>query len=430
MIEKKQDNSVENKKWQKIKLGDIAEEIREIYSPVPGEHLKYIGLEHIEQNTLKLGGIGDSSKTKSSKKVFKKGDILFGSLRPYFRKVIKPKFDGVCSTDITVIRSKENCDQVFLFYFIANQSFIDYATNISYGAKMPRSPWDILSKSQWVFPKIDVQQKISSILSAYDDLIENNTRRIQILEEMAQRIYREWFVDFRFPGFEKVKFVDSELGKIPEGWEVLQLGEVLESIESGSRPKGGIDPEERGVPSIGAENVLGLGRYDFGKEKYVSEDFYESMGKGKIKSGDILLYKDGAKIGRKSMFRDGFPHEVCCINEHVFILRTNSKCSQNYLYFYLDRPDITEKIINLNANAAQPGINQAGVKSLPILLPPENLIRLFDEKVDPIIGMLFNLAKKNQILRKKRDLLLPKLISGELDVSELDIALRNTNEEK
>jgi len=225
-----------------------------------------------------------------------------------------------------------------------------------------------------------LQQKIASVLSAYDNLIENNFRRIQILEEMAQLIYREWFVNFRFSEHEKVKLMNSELGKIPEGWEVMQLGEVLESIESGSRPKGGIDPNERGIPSIGAENVLGLGRYNFGKEKYVTEYFYESMRKGEIKSGDVLLYKDGAKLGRKSMFKDGFPHEVCCINEHVFILRTNSKCSQNYLYFYLDRPDITEEIINLNANAAQPGINQAGVKSLPILLPPKNLIRLFDDK--------------------------------------------------
>jgi len=275
-----------------------------------------------------------------------------------------------------------------------------------------------------------LQQKIASVLSAYDNLIENNFRRIQILEEMAQLIYREWFVNFRFSEHEKVKLMNSELGKIPEGWEVMQLGEVLESIESGSRPKGGIDPNERGIPSIGAENVLGLGRYNFGKEKYVTEYFYESMRKGEIKSGDVLLYKDGAKLGRKSMFKDGFPHEVCCINEHVFILRTNSKCSQNYLYFYLDRPDITEEIINLNANAAQPGINQAGVKSLPILLPPKNLIRLFDDKIDPIISLLFNLAKKNHILRKKRDLLLPKLISGELDVSDLDIDIGDTNDEK
>lgn len=222
----------------------------------------------------------------------------------------------------------------------------------------------------------------------------------------------------------------EELDKIPEEWEVVQLGEVLKSIESGSRPKGGIDSSEREVPSIGAENVLGLGRYDFNKEKYVSREFYENMRKGKVQSGDVLLYKDGAKLGRKSMFRDGFPHEVCCINEHVFILRTNSRCSQNYLYFYLDRPDITQKIINLNTNAAQPGINQAGVKSLPILLPPKELIELFDNKVEPLLGLLFNLAKKNQTLRKKRDLLLPKLISGEIDVSNLDIDTGDINEEK
>lgn len=329
----------------------------------------------------------------------------------------------------TVFYIEENKDVYdirFLYYMLINLGL----SRLNSDAAVPGLNRNIAYRQEISLPPLNVQRKISSILSAYDNLIENNTRRIKILEEMAQLIYREWFVNFRFPGHEKVKFINSELGKIPEGWEVLQLGEILESIESGSRPKGGIDPEEQGVPSVGAENVLGLGRYNFGKEKYVSEGFYESMRKGKIKSGDVLLYKDGAKIGRKSMFRDGFPHTVCCINEHVFILRTNSKCSQNYLYFYLDRSDITEKIINLNANSAQPGINQAGVKSLPFLLPPENLIRLFDYKVDSIIGLLFNLAKKNQVLRKKRDLLLPKLISGELDVSELDIALEGKNEQR
>jgi len=328
------------------------------------------------------------------------------------------------ASDNTIVASpKDNeTDVVFLYYELKNANLNRWAG----GAAQPLMTQTVIKQIELPHPNIGIQRKISSILSAYDDLIENNLRRIQILEEMAQLIYQEWFVNFRFPVHEKVKFVNSELGRIPEGWEVLQLGEVLQSIESGSRPRGGIDPDERGIPSIGAENVLGLGQYDFGKEKYVPEEFYENMRKGKIKSGDVLLYKDGAKIGRKSMFRDGFPHEVCCINEHVFILRTNSKCSQNYLYFYLDRPDITEKIINLNANAAQPGINQPGVKSLPILLPPENLIILFDEKVVSIIGLLFNLAKKNQVLRKKRDLLLPKLISGELDVENLDIVIRET----
>lgn len=275
---------------------------------------------------------------------------------------------------------------------------------------------------------IDEQKKIASILSAYDNLIENNLRRIETLEKIAQAIYKEWFVHFRFPGHEKVKMVDSQLGKIPEGWEVASLNDVLAGLESGSRPKGGIEETERDIPSIGAENILGLGKYDFSKEKYVSRVFFERMKRGHVKSGDVLLYKDGAKIGRKSMFRDGFPHHECCINEHVFILRTNNRCPQNYLYFWLDLPEMTEKIKNLNANAAQPGINQAGVKSLPILLPDEETLRKFDEIVEPLLTLLFNLAKKNMQLRQTRDLLLPKLISGEIDVSELDIDIKKETE--
>src|SRR5205823_2036197 len=145
------------------------------------------------------------------------------------------------------------------------------------------------------------------------------------------------------------------------GWGVRTLGDVLSVLEAGSRPKGGIDPSERGIPSIGAENISGLGQYDYAKEKFVSQAFFEKMKQGHVESGDVLLYKDGAHIGRKAMFRDGFPHAVCSVNEHVFILRANRRyCSQNYLYFWLDQPDMTQNIRNLNANAAQPGINQQG----------------------------------------------------------------------
>lgn len=407
--------------WTEAPLGEKAYEVRELYEPQKEDHLSYIGLEHIEQQTLQLNGIGSSAETVSTKKAFKCGDILFGSLRPYFRKVVRPKFDGVCSTDITVIRVKQDTNQAFFFYFIANQAFIDHASNISSGTRMPRANWKVLEKSKWLFPPFTIQRKIASILSAYDDLIENNNRRIKILEEMAQAIYKEWFVNFRFPGHEKVRMIKSELGMIPEGWEVRNLGDVLSEIESGSRPKGGIDPSERGIPSIGAENIIGLGQYDYIKEKYVSHEFYDGMQRGQAKSKDVLLYKDGAQIGRKSMFRDGFPHETCCINEHVFILRTNERCTQNYLYFWLDQPEMTQKIKNLNANTAQPGINQTGVKGLPILLPTKSLIDAFENIAEPLLAELFNLAKKNNLLRKPRDLLLPKLISGEIDVKGLDI---------
>ncbi len=116
------------------------------------------------------------------------------------------------------------------------------------------------------------------------------------------------------------------------------------------------------------------------------------------------------------MFREGFPHQECCVNEHVFILRTNGRCSQIYLYFWLDQPEVTQNIRNLNANAAQPGINQVGVMGLPILLPDQKTLEMFEAIVDPMLSQLFNLAKKNSNLRQTRNLLLPKLVSGEVEV--------------
>jgi type I restriction enzyme S subunit len=306
---------------------------------------------------------------------------------------------------------------LYVYYFLKTLDLKQYNS----GAGVPTLNRNHLETLEVAIHDFQSQRKIAATLSAYDDLIENNLRRIKILEEMAQNLYREWFVKFRFPGHEKVQMVDSPMGKIPEGWGVTTLDSVLSVLESGSRPKGGIDPSMRDVPSIGAENILGLGKYDFSKEKFVSREFFEKMKRGHINNCDVLLYKDGAKIGRKSMFRDNFPHSECCINEHVFILRTNEKCCQAYLFFWLDQPDITAGIINLNANAAQPGINQKGVKGLPILLPDRKFLDLFDEFVEPLLAKLFNLAKKNQVLRRTRDLLLPKLISGELDVSELEI---------
>ena len=193
----------------------------------------------------------------------------------------------------------------------------------------------------------------------------------------------------------------------------------MAELESGSRPKGGIDASQRGIPSIGAENINGLGKYSYNKEKYVSYEFYQRMNRGHVKSGDVLLYKDGAHIGKKALFRDGFPHKVCCINEHVFILRSNARVTQSYLYFWLDQPHMTTNIRNLNANAAQPGINQGGVNGLPLLIPAKAVLNAWEAIAEPLLAELFNLAKKNNNLRQTRDHLLPKLISGEVDVVEL-----------
>lgn len=352
------------------------------------------------------------------------GDVVFtyeASLHRY--ALIPAGFKGCLGRRTALIRPNTDVvDARFLLYqFLGPRWRAEVNRRVNIGSTVDRIPLTDFPNFPIHLPPLSLQRKIAAVLAAYDELIENNLRRIETLEEMAQAVYREWFVEFRYPGHETAEMVDSPLGRIPEGWRVAALGDVLATLESGSRPKGGIDPEESAVPSIGAENILGLGKYDFTKEKYISEEFFGGLNRGVVESGDVLLYKDGAKLGRKSLFRDGFPHEVCAVNEHVFILRSNHEMTQSYLYFWLDLPVNTQRIVDLNSNAAQPGISQPKVRGLPIMLAPTGLISRFDAAVEPMMGLLFNLARQNVTLRATRDLLLPRLVSGELDVSDLDI---------
>ena len=220
-----------------------------------------------------------------------------------------------------------------------------------------------------------LMQRIVDILSAYDNLIENNQKQIKLLEEAAQRLYKEWFVDLRFPGYEDTPIVDG----VPERWKQCLLGDINCTLESGSRPKGGIDASlVDGVPSIGAENVIGLGCYNYSSEKLITKDFFSKMKRGKLRDKDILIYKDGAYIGRTSLFQDGFPYLEAAVNEHVFLLHAADEYIQYYLFFTLYQQEYYQKMQKLNKNAAQPGINSKAMMSLPVLLPTEDILYRFD----------------------------------------------------
>ena len=309
------------------------------------------------------------------------------------------------------VKEFKNTDPIFIYYLLKTLDLGHYAG----GSAVPTLNRNHIHPILVSAPEsIKEQHSIAVTLSVLDDMIELNNQIHKTVEEMAQAIFKSWFVDFE--PFKDGEFEESELGLIPKGWRVGKLDDVLSEIETGNRPKGGVAGVESGIPSIGAENVLGLGKYDYSKEKYVSEEFYNSMKKGKLKDWDVLLYKDGAQLGRKTMFALGFPHKKCCVNSHVFILRSNSRMNQCYLYFWLDQDYMTQKIIGLNANSAQPGINQPAVKGLPILIPPIDVLERFDDLVVPIIKNLFSNCLENNILVSIRDTLLPKLMSGEIRV--------------
>ena len=195
-------------------------------------------------------------------------------------------------------------------------------------------------------PNNKLFKAIVSVYKNVDAKIELNNKINRELEAMAKTLYDYWFVQFDFPDKNgkpykssggKMVYNEDLKREIPEGWEVGTFGDVLDVLESGDRPKGGIKKIKNGIPSIGAENILSIGKYNYGQEKLIPKEYFEKMTNGVIKSGDVLMYKDGASLGRVSMFKNDFPYKHCAINSHAFILRTNNKISQNFIYFWLDQ---------------------------------------------------------------------------------------------
>ena len=155
---------------------------------------------------------------------------------------------------------------------------------------------------------------------------------------------------------------------------------------------------------------MGLGKFNYSKNKLISHEFFSTLKKGVIQDKDVLLYKDGAQLGRKSLFMKGFPFDICCINEHVFRLQSNDEINQFYLYLWLDQEVMTNEIINLNSNkSTKPGINQNDVKSLLILVPELKIISKFNKIISPMMNQIFDNALKINKLTNLRDTLLPKV---------------------
>jgi type I restriction enzyme, S subunit len=315
--------------------------------------------------------------------------------------VTNQQFIGIQTTDM---------NNEFLYYFLLTQT--NNLKNNAFGSVAGYITRKRFEELKIICPPINEQKFIVKVLSDLDAKIQNLQNQNRVLEQMAQAIFQSWFVDF--DGV--TEWDDSELGKIPKGWQVGTFLDVIAELESGRRPKGGINSSDTEIPSIGAENIIGLGKYNYLKTKFVSSDFFNVMKDGKIKENDVLLYKDGASLGRSSLFRNGFPFQKCCINEHVFILRPSEKISSSFLFFWIDQDFMKQEIINLNSNSAQPGINKPGVLSLPILIPEININKKFRILIEPLLTKFFkNILNCNQ-LTKTRDTLLPKLMSGEIRV--------------
>lgn len=253
------------------------------------------------------------------------------------------------------------------------------------------------------------QRRIASILSAYDDLIENNTRRIAILEEMARRIYEEWFVHFRFPSHENVRLVESELALVPEGWSVGNIGSRFMTVLGGTPSRTNAAFWEGGtIPWINSGKVNELRILE--PSEHITELALAKSATKMMPAGTTVLAITGATLGQVSMLG-----AEACANQSVVGIYEPTGVWRDFVFWFF-KTNIGS-IIQHASGGAQQHINKDIVNAAPILMPEMGVLKQFNSVIAPMSELVIGLLRKNINLRTTRDLLLPKLISGELDVS-------------
>lgn len=316
------------------------------------------------------------------------------------------------NTALWVKDFKENQPR-YVYYFLQTLDLQRFNS----GAGVPTLNRNDLDDLDLAIHPAPVQDKIASILSAYDDLIENNNRRIKILEEMAQAIYKEWFVNFRFPGYEKVKMVKSELGMIPEGWKITALEDVCHRITDGSHfsPASVSD----GLPMASVKDMHDWG-FDMDGCRKVSEEDYEQLVRNDCRplKNDVLIAKDGSYLKHAFVVEDDMN---LVILSSIAILRPNNKMQPHFLSMHLKEPQVKSRLTGYVSGVAIPRIVLKDFRRFQVLYPPKHVQDKWATIVGPMIKGCWRLIDKNRNLRISRDLLLPKLISGEIDVEEIEV---------
>lgn len=375
--------------WKEEKLENIFYIVKEVYKPSNEHQYKYVGLSHIEQGTLRLNGWGHSNSVQSNKYFFKKDDILFGKLRPYFRKVIKAPFDGVCSTDIWVCRAKKDFDQNFLFYFLANQEFIDTANSTDEGTRMPRADWNYLKKTTWIIPPLPEQKAIAEVLSSLDDKIDLLTRQNNTLEDLGQAFFRKWFVED----------ADEKLKKYP-------LSELM-VIQNGF--------------AFRSRDYQDAGKYKIVTIKNVQDGFIDTSGTTFLNQlpvgmpdyvlltiGDVLISLTG-NVGRVGIVVE----DNLLLNQRVAKISPYNPEYLPFLYFYFRNETTREYLINLAHGTAQANLSPIETLKTEVSFS-KTLIKKYSELFMPMYQKIIKNKQQIIVLQKLRDTLLPKLISGEI----------------
>ena len=392
-------------KWKKVKLGEVANYRKEKISINNITQLNYISTENMLPNKSGITIATNLPKSKTVDKYYP-NDILISNIRPYFKKIWLADKIGGNSSDVMVIQTNHQkfIDKIYLYYTLSSDIFFDYVMASSKGTKMPRGDKNAILNFEIPLPPLPVQKKIAKILSSFDDKIELNNRMNQTLEEIAQTLFKHWFIDFEFPDENGNPYKTSggemkpsPLGPIPKTWEIGKLGEIINLLDSKRIPLSKKEREKREkiYPYYGAASLM----------DYVDDYLFEGV--------HILLGEDGTVADESGYPILQYVWGKFWVNNHAHVLKGIKNISEEFIYILLKKTSIKSII----TGAVQPKINQENLKNLKVILPEnEDLIIKYSQIIKDIFNRYRILSEENLILTQLRDKLLPKLMSGEIDV--------------
>ena len=387
-------------------------------------NIPWASVKDIGENQVYLSYTQDSitkeGLAKSSSNLIPKGNVIIPTRMGLGRCVIN-KIDTAINQDLkALIPKKDKLNNKYLLYWLKfNAALIE---SMGSGTTVKGIRLEQLTELELNDIDIKIQQKIARILSNYDDLIENNNRRIKILEEMAQKIYKEWFVDFKFPGHETTKFKDSPLGKIPKDWEVKKVVELSTLSKGKSYKSSELVDKKDGLPFLNLKCVERDGGFKREGLKWFCGKYNDNH---VVLPEDIIMAVTDMTQERKLVARPArIPHnwyKKYIMSMDLVKLVANNDINKTYLYSLLKYSNFSDEVKNHANGVNVLHLNPQNIEQFELVVASEPLRNNFGEIAKRIFNQIDVLYLKNENLKQTRDILLPRLISGEINVENMEI---------
>jgi type I restriction enzyme S subunit len=315
----------------------------------------------------------------------------------------------------TIFWSKINEEVAFPKYLFYNLKVLDFAS-MDVGSAIPSLTTELLKKIEIELPSLQEQKSIAAILSSIDDKIENNLAINKTLEEMAMALYKHWFVDFG--PFQDGEFVESELGRIPKGWEVKRLDDLIDVLSKGTTPRmKDVEGLNRKIPFLKVKDINSDGEININGLELIPEEIHLKDLKRSILLENDLLFSIAGTIGRVSIVTETLNNSNC--NQALAFIRLKEKeIYKAIVYYWLKSDEVQNRIQNSVVQGVQANVSLTVLKELEFIKPSDNVLNEFSIEVNPIFELVLKNQKENQTLTQLRDTLLPKLISGEVRLKE------------